>query len=64
MHPWDEYDYWQWSADGNNRGYEFGVESDDIDLNRKNGYAEDPVEDPHTFTVIAEEGDIVDVRYE
>ena len=35
MKPWDEYDYWQHSADGNNRGHEFGADSDDIDLNWK-----------------------------
>ena len=32
-YPWDYADYWQQSADGNNRGDEFGVESDDIDIN-------------------------------
>ena len=31
---WDEWDIWQWSADGNNKGREYGADSDDIDLNR------------------------------
>lgn len=38
---WDVFEFdeklwavWQWSADGNNRGAEFGADSDDIDLNR------------------------------
>lgn len=30
---WDEWQCWQWSADGNRRGAEFGAESQDIDLN-------------------------------
>ena len=30
----DSYIMWQFSADGNNRGAEFGVSSRDIDLNR------------------------------
>jgi len=34
---WDTWRLWQWSADGNGRGAEFGAESDDIDLNRYNG---------------------------
>jgi lysozyme len=29
---WDDFLFWQWSADGNNRGAEFGAESDSIDL--------------------------------
>ena len=28
---------WQWSADGNDKGAEYGVQSDDIDRNRFNG---------------------------
>lgn len=31
---WDEWAIWQWSADGNGKGHEFGADSDDIDLNR------------------------------
>ena len=38
---WDDWTFWQWSADGNNRGAEFGAESDDIDLNRFNGSEQD-----------------------
>jgi GH25 family lysozyme M1 (1,4-beta-N-acetylmuramidase) len=34
---YDDWRFWQWSADGNNRGDEFGAESDDIDLNYFNG---------------------------
>jgi lysozyme len=38
---WQEWCFWQFSADGNHRGREFGAESDSIDLNRYNGsYAE------------------------
>ena len=29
---WDDFLFWQWSADGNGRGAEFGAESDSIDL--------------------------------
>lgn len=42
MQPWQYPHYHQYSADGNNRGIEFGVESDDIDINRKFIYGEDP----------------------
>ncbi len=35
MYPWDEPDYHQFSADGNGLGAAYGVESRDIDLNRK-----------------------------
>jgi len=42
MYPWNEPDYHQHSADGNRRGHEFGVESYDIDINRKFIYGEDP----------------------
>jgi lysozyme len=35
--PWQDWLLWQWSADGNRRGAEFGVQSADIDLNRFNG---------------------------
>jgi len=38
---WQDWKFWQWSADGNNRGAEFGAESDDIDLNRFNGTEQD-----------------------
>ena len=62
MQPWLEPDYWQFSADGNGRGAEFGVDSDDIDLNRKFMFAEEPTDDPHTVIVIVEKGDTVDVR--
>lgn len=31
---WDEWDVWQWSADGNGKGHEYGADSDAIDLNR------------------------------
>jgi lysozyme len=35
---WDDWTFWQWSADGNGRGHEFGASgSHDIDLNRFNG---------------------------
>jgi len=32
-YPWTEYKIWQYSADGNRRGAEFGASSGDIDLN-------------------------------
>jgi len=35
--PWNMWAFWQWSADKNGRGAEFGAESRDIDLNRFNG---------------------------
>jgi lysozyme len=35
--PFTHWDFWQYSADGNNRGYEFGAESASIDINRFNG---------------------------
>lgn len=34
---YDEWKFWQWSADGNGRGAEFGASSKSIDLNRFNG---------------------------
>jgi lysozyme len=34
---WDTWRFWQWQADGNNKGEEYGVQSDDIDLNVFNG---------------------------
>jgi GH25 family lysozyme M1 (1,4-beta-N-acetylmuramidase) len=38
VYPWnDNWTFWQWSADGNARGKEFGAESRDIDINRYNG---------------------------
>ena len=64
MQPWDEYDYWQWSADGNNRGAEFGVDSDDIDLNRKRMKDGIPIAFPHLFRVTVPVGDLVEVAYE
>jgi lysozyme len=33
----DDWLFWQWSADGNGRGAEFGASSKSIDLNRFNG---------------------------
>ena len=45
MYPWDEPDYHQYSADGNGRGFEFGVQSKAIDINRKFIYTDQP-EDP------------------
>jgi len=65
MQPYDEPNYHQFSADGNDRGAEFGVDSDDIDLNRKFiviDQPEEPTDDPHTVIVIVEKGDKVDVR--
>ncbi len=32
--PWNNFVIWQWSADGNGRGSEFGAESRHIDINR------------------------------
>ena len=32
-YSWDEWEYWQFSADGNNLGSRFGAESGSIDLN-------------------------------
>ena len=34
---YDTWKFWQWSADGNGRGPEFGASSKSIDLNRFNG---------------------------
>ncbi len=34
---WGEWDFWQYSADKNGRGPEFGAESRDIDVDRFNG---------------------------
>lgn len=34
---WDDWRFWQWSADGNGRGREFGARSEDIPLDRFNG---------------------------
>ena len=31
---WEQWDVWQWSADGNGKGHEYGADSHDIDLNR------------------------------
>jgi GH25 family lysozyme M1 (1,4-beta-N-acetylmuramidase) len=38
--PWNDFWAWQWSADGNGRGAEFGVKSFAIDINRYNGTLE------------------------
>lgn len=35
--PWNDFLLWQYSADGNGRGAEFGAESSAIDINRYNG---------------------------
>ena len=37
--PFTTYNFWQWSADGNGKGYEYGVpkQGTSIDLNRYNG---------------------------
>lgn len=32
-----DWQFWQWSADGNGKGFEYGAQSDDIDLDRYNG---------------------------
>jgi len=34
--PWFDYEMWQWSADGNGLGREYGCDCDSIDLNRAN----------------------------
>ena len=62
MQPWLKPNYWQFSADGNDRGAEFGVESDDIDLNLK--FIEDEEPAGHNITLIVPEGDTVNVTYE
>jgi len=44
---WLIWAFWQWSADGNGRGAEFGCESSDVDLDYVNGPIESyAVEDP------------------
>ena len=35
--PFSKWTFWQWSADGNGRGAEFGAQSSAIDLNRFSG---------------------------
>ena len=45
MQPWAEPNYWQFSADGNNRGDEFGVDGDDIDLDLKFIYSDQDEDD-------------------
>jgi hypothetical protein len=35
---WDDFLIWQWSADGNGYGPDYGAESDDIDMLRLNGF--------------------------
>lgn len=39
--PWHDWLFWQWSADGNWKGREFGAESHHIDLNRFKGDIDD-----------------------
>ena len=39
--PWNDFKFWQWSADGNMRGAEFGAESNSIDLDWFNGGYDD-----------------------
>jgi GH25 family lysozyme M1 (1,4-beta-N-acetylmuramidase) len=39
---WDTWHYWQWSADGNFRGAEFGASSAHIDINYKNEILSEP----------------------
>jgi GH25 family lysozyme M1 (1,4-beta-N-acetylmuramidase) len=34
---WDDWRFWQWSADGNGRGHEFGASSNAIDIDYFNG---------------------------
>lgn len=34
---WEDWDFWQWSGDGNGRGAEFGARSEDVPLDRFNG---------------------------
>lgn len=36
-YPWDDYTFWQWSADGNFQGAKYGAQSAHLDLNRFNG---------------------------
>jgi len=38
---WREWLFWQWSADGNGRGAEFGAQSNSIDLDYYNGNQDD-----------------------
>ena len=38
---WDEWTMWEFSADGNSRGNEFGVQAGNIDLNYFQGTYED-----------------------
>ena len=59
MRPWDEPDYWQFSADGNGKGKEFGVESRAIDLNLKFIVDEDEPDEPPTNDAIRVEIHII-----
>ena len=64
MQPWLNPNYHQHSADGNDRGAEFGVDSDDIDLNRK--FIEDEEPEPpdppkYKVDIIADKGVKVNV---
>jgi GH25 family lysozyme M1 (1,4-beta-N-acetylmuramidase) len=58
MQPWVEPNYWQKSADGNNRGAEFGVDSDDIDIDLKFQEGTAPVLHKAALTVPKEAGTI------
>ena len=58
MYPWDEPDYHQYSADGNRRGREFGVESYDIDLNRKFLYGEEPDPTERAEVTVTHKGEV------
>lgn len=47
---WDQWEYWQFSADGNGLGSRFGVESGSIDLNVKRVPLNEPPEEPIDIT--------------
>ena len=63
MKPWDEYNYWQFSADGNGRGREFGVSGDDIDLDYKL-VVESPIPPKYKVKIIAPKEVEIEVIYE
>lgn len=57
---WSDYTFWQFSADGNRRGAEFGCQSGDVDLNVFNGSLADMqafcgVTEPPVVTLTLEE---------
>jgi GH25 family lysozyme M1 (1,4-beta-N-acetylmuramidase) len=61
---WNNWSFWQWSADGNGRGREFGAQSDSIDLNRAqiiDGEPPPPDIDHELMLLVAELADAVDV---